>query len=68
VPLTDRPRAAFTYRLEQQNYSGSLQSEGDRYSYAASDDSGGHSGDDADSHNEPLMDNPYYKKLQDLNR
>jgi hypothetical protein len=57
-----------TRRLVEQRYSGSLQSEGDRYSCGASDDSGQHSGEDADSHNEPLMDNPVYKKLQDLNR
>lgn len=57
-----------TRRLEQQRYSGSLQSDGDRYSCAASDDSGQHSGEDGDSQTEPLMDNPVYKKLQDLNR
>lgn len=53
--------------MPQQNYSGSLQSEGDRYSYAASNDSE-HDSDGADSQNEPLLDCPHYRKLQDLNR
>ena len=55
-----------------QQYSGSLQSEGDRYSYVASasneseQDSG--SQDGMDPNNEPLLDCPRYHKIQDLNR
>ena len=58
----------FARRQPQQTYSGSMQSEGDRYSYAASDDSAPDSADGADAQTEPLLDNPYYTKLQDLNR
>lgn len=56
--------------LGRQQLSGSLNSEGDRYSYADSQGSSdrSHSDDEGDPQNEPLLDNPYYRKLQDLNR
>lgn len=56
-------------RLQQQpHYSGSVQSDTDRYSYAASDDSGQDEGSQEEAMSEPLFGNERYKKLQDLNR
>ncbi len=71
VPSDLSPRRA---PLSKQQLSGSLNSEGDRYSYAQSQGSDGGSGgsqedaDEGDPQKEPLVDCPYYRKLQDLNR